>query len=125
MIVRHFDKGSFGFSTARGLYLSQTTCELELYQTTTANLKKLVAGRLACCYNRFIKFPILMAKSSNTKKKSAAYKLIHEPTGHHYVIRLGRTTYEKLLERSKQGKIRKYNPFTNQHEIYTLKKTSK
>lgn len=65
-----------------------------------------------------------MAKTS-TKKKSAAYKLVHEPTGHHYVIRLGRTTYDKLLEKSNNKQIRKHNPITKKHEVYTLKKTSK
>jgi|GEM_PF-6495700 len=52
------------------------------------------------------------------KKKSAAYRLIHEETGHHYVIRLGREGFDKM----KDKKVRKYHPRLKQHVEYKLRK---
>lgn len=59
-----------------------------------------------------------MAKGSKTKKKSSAYRLIHEETGHHYVIRLGREGYDKL----KDQEVTKYNPKLKVHAKYKVRK---
>lgn len=58
-----------------------------------------------------------MAKSS--KKKSLAYRLHHEGTGHHYVVRLGREGYDKLKDKL----IKKFNPKLKKHVEYKVKKT--
>lgn len=59
-----------------------------------------------------------MAKGKSSKKKSQAYLLVEEQTKHHYVIRLGRTGYDKL----KDGVMKKFNPVTRTHADYKLKK---
>lgn len=60
-----------------------------------------------------------MAKGSKSKKrKSLAFRLLHSETGHHYVVRLGKTSAEKL----KDNKIKKYNPVLRQHVEYEVKK---
>lgn len=59
-----------------------------------------------------------MAKGKSAKKKSQAYLLVDEKTKHHYVIRLGRTGYDKL----KDTVISKFNPVSRAHSDYKLKK---
>jgi hypothetical protein len=58
-----------------------------------------------------------MAKKSS-KKRSAAYRLTHKDSGHHYVIRLGREGFDKL----KDKKVKRFNPKLQQHVEYELKK---
>ena len=62
-----------------------------------------------------------MAKGSSKKKRSMAYRLVHEETGHHYVLRLGREGYDKMREK----KVKKFNPVLRTHALYIVKKTSK
>lgn len=58
-----------------------------------------------------------MAKKSG-KKKSAAYRLYHKETGHHYVVRLGREGFDKM----KDKKVKKFNPRLKTHVEYEVKK---
>lgn len=63
-----------------------------------------------------------MAKKSS-KKKSAAYRLINPKTGTHYVVRLGRTSFDKL----KDKKVNKFDyklGKTGAHAEFVLKKIS-
>jgi hypothetical protein len=60
----------------------------------------------------------MATSKKSAKRKSLAYRLLHAATGHHYVVRLGRTAYDKL----KDTKIRKFNPVTNTHELYEVRK---
>ncbi len=53
-----------------------------------------------------------------SKRKSLAYRLFHPGTGHHYVVRLGRTAYDKL----KDVKIKKHNPVLKEHAFYEIRK---
>lgn len=63
-----------------------------------------------------------MAKGKSSKKKSAAYRLINEETGTHYVIRLGRSGYDKLREKV----LTKFDPKLRKHvAAFKVKKTSK
>jgi ribosomal protein L33 len=60
-----------------------------------------------------------MAKSKKSaKRKSLAYRLLHTETGHHYVVRLGRTSYDKL----KDKKVKKFNPVVKKHVLYEIRK---
>jgi hypothetical protein len=59
-----------------------------------------------------------MAKSSGGKRKSAAYRLVNEETGHHYVIRLGREGYDKLRDKE----VIKFNPKLKKHAPYKVRK---
>lgn len=58
-----------------------------------------------------------MAKKKG-KRRSLAYRLLHPETGHHYVVRLGRTAYDKL----KDTQIMKYNPFLRKHVPYEVRR---
>jgi len=62
-----------------------------------------------------------MATKKSSKKKSAAYRLINKETGTHYVIRYGREGYDKMREK----KVKKYDPKTQKHELFEVRKTSK
>lgn len=59
-----------------------------------------------------------MAKTKGKKRKSLAYRLYHPDTGHHYVVRLGRTSYDKV----KDKKIKKFNPTLGEHVEYEVRK---
>lgn len=62
-----------------------------------------------------------MAAKKSSKKKSAAYRLVHEATGHHYIVRLGRDGHDKLKDKT----VRKYNPKLKAHVEYKVKKVKK
>lgn len=59
--------------------------------------------------------------AGKSKKKSAAYKLINEQTGTHYIIRLGRDGFDKLKDKT----IRKHDPKLKAHGNFKVKKATK
>ncbi len=59
-----------------------------------------------------------MATKKSTKKRSSAFRLVHEETGHHYILRLGREGYDKL----KDKKIKKFHPKLKTHVDYVIKR---
>jgi hypothetical protein len=60
-----------------------------------------------------------MAKSKKSaKRKSLAYRLWNPETGYHYVVRLGRTAYDKL----KDSKIKKFDPVKNAPANFEVRK---
>ena len=56
--------------------------------------------------------------ATKSKKKSAAYRLINEETGTHYIVRMGRESYDKMKDKL----VSKYDRKTHMHAKFKVKK---